>query len=54
MLGSIGINDMFIVAYLIAFRKAVNLKQLGSGNKYCYYLSTRTLKQARNKDNVVT
>lgn len=43
MLESTGRNDMFTVTHLTSFRKAVNLKDLGSVNKYCYDTPTKTL-----------
>lgn len=52
MLESIGINDMFTVTYLTSFGKAINLKQLGSVNKYCYDTPTKTLKYIREKDDL--
>lgn len=48
MLESIGIN----VTYLTSFGKAINLKQLGSVNKYCYDTPTKTLKYIREKDDL--
>ena len=53
MLECIGINDMLTVTYLTSFRKAVNLKQLGSVKKYYYYTLTKTLKSVKEKDDLV-
>lgn len=53
MLESTGINDMFTATHLTRFRNAVDLKDLGSVNKYCYDTPTKTLTKVREKDDLV-